>query len=85
MQQAVAQAKQIIESLRGALAEANGKVGKLEGERWADAMRVMIDAYEAQTERMKVTGAPAPSPMQIRPIQTSGQATVPQPGQQPVL
>jgi hypothetical protein len=27
-------------------------------------MRVMIDAYEAQTERMKVTGAPAPSPIQ---------------------
>ena len=82
-QQAVAQAKQIIESLRGALAEAHGKVGKLEGERWADAMRVMIDAYEAQTERMKVTGAPAPSPIQSGPIQNSGQT--PQPGQQPVV
>lgn len=80
VQQAVTQAKQIIESLRGALAEANGKVGKLEGERWADAMRVMFDAYEAQTERMKVTGAPAPSP-----IQNSEQVTVPQPGQQPVF
>jgi len=40
-------------------------------------MRVMIDAYEAQTERMKLMGVSAPSP-----IQTAQSA--PQPGQQPV-
>ena len=71
--------------VRPALAGVPLHIGVDGFERWADAMRVMIDAYEAQTERMKVTGAPAPSPIQNPPIQTSGQATVPQPGQQPVL
>ena len=86
-QQAVMQARQIIESLRGALAQANGKLGQMEGDRWADAMRVMIDAYEAQTERMKLMGAAAPSPIQNSPIQNSPiptpAQTAPQPGQQP--
>ena len=81
-QQAVMQARQIIESLRGALAQANGKLGQMEGDRWADAMRVMIDAYEAQTERMKLMGAAAPSPIQNSPIPTPAQSA-PQPGQQP--
>jgi hypothetical protein len=80
-QQAVMQARQIIESLKGALAQTKGKMGAMEADRWADSMRVMIDAYEAQTERMKLMGAAAPSPIQNPPI-TPAQ-TAPQSGQQP--
>ena len=78
-QQAVLQARQIIESLRGALAQANGRLGQMEGDRWADSMRVMIDAYEAQTERMKLMGAAAPSPIQASSTQTSTRNPIPQP------
>lgn len=74
------QGKQMIDQLRGELTKANGELDQVKADNWAERMKVMIDAYEAQTDRMKILpGQVVPGPLPQMPP-----AAAPMPAPEPM-
>jgi hypothetical protein len=60
----VEQAKQLIAKLQGELADSNAELQKVKTDKLEALAAVLIDAYQAETDRMKlVPGAAVPSPL----------------------
>lgn len=77
---AIEQGKQIIGQLQQELSQTKGQLAQAKADNWTESMKVLVDAYEAQTERMKLTGTEAPP---VLPGNTGqGPQPAPQPGQQ---
>jgi hypothetical protein len=58
----VAQTQQLVQALKGQLGAANQKLAALQADKTAEAMKLKIEAYEAETNRMKAVGGSYHSP-----------------------
>lgn len=58
-------AASIIARLQGEVSEKTAEIQKLQQQNIVGLFRARIDAYEAETERMKVVGAPTPNAAKV--------------------